>query len=536
LLLRRAIAASLAAVIAAHTSARSEDQNASPTAQGAADVAADHFAILEFRVLHNSVLTARQVEGAVYPHLGGDMTFKDVQAARADLEKAYRDAGYSTVYVDIPEQSVDSGVIRLLVTEGRLEHVAVRGARYFMNRRILAAVPSLEPGAVPHFPEVQQELARLNQASPDLRVAPILKPGPMPGTVDVDLKVKDDLPLHANVELNDRYTADTSHTRLNVNVSYDNLFQRYQSLSLQYQTAPQNSRDARVLAATYLVPLIDLGTTLALFAVKTDSDVATVGTLAVLGKGHVYGTRYIVPLGPSGKFFPTLTFGVDLKKFDENVLLEAGAGLQTPIKYLNWSVVYGGSLVQERASTSFTVAANFGIRGLLNDPAEFESKRYNAKPDYVYWHADASHLHPMPFGTEIALRLSGQYTTEPLIDNEQFAIGGVDSVRGYLEAEDLGDIGVEGSIELHSPHLASAFGVHPREAYLYLLYDAGVASLIDPLPTQISRHDLQGWGLGFRVSGFAGFDAGLDWAHSLVATTYESANDSRIHFHFRYGF
>ena len=530
------LAMALAPLFATSAPADDAPPAAAEPAPGPGAAAGDRFAILEFRVLHNTVLAARQVERAVYPHLGAEMTFNDVQAARADLEKAYRDAGFSTVYVDIPEQSVDSGIIRLSVTEGRLDHVAVRGTRYFMNRRILAAVPSLEPGTVPHFPEVQQELARLNQASPDLRVAPILKPGPMPGTVDVDLKVKDDLPLHASAEVNDRYTADTSHTRVNVNVSYDNLFQRYQSLSLQYQTAPENSRDAKVLAATYLAPLTGLGTTVALFAVSTDSDVATVGTLAVLGKGHVYGSRYIIPLPPSGKFFPTLTFGLDLKKFDENVLLESGSGLQTPIKYLNWSAVFGGSLVQERGSTSFTIATNFGIRGLLNDPIEFESKRFDAKPDYMYWHADASHVQPLLWGTEVALRMAGQYTTEPLIDNEQFAIGGVDSVRGYLEAEDLGDIGIEGSVELRSPHLDSAFGIHPREAYVYLFYDAGVVSLIDPLPSQIARHDLQGWGVGFRVSGFAGFDAGLDWARSLVSTTYESVGDSRIHFHFRYGF
>ncbi len=503
---------------------------ASPTPKG--QVADDHFAILEFRVLNNSVLSARQIERAVYPHLGPARTFADVQAARADLEKAYRDAGYSTVYVDIPEQSVDGGIIRLAVTEGRLNQVAVHGTRYFMNRRILAAVPSLEPGAVPHFPDLQKQLNALNQSSPDLSVAPVLKPGPTPGTVDVDLKVKDDLPLHANLEVNDRYTPDTAHTRLNLNLSYDNLFQRNQTLSLQYQTAPKDQSEARVIAGTYLVPLPSVGATLAFFAVDTDSDVATVGTLGVLGKGHVYGARYIVPLAPSGKFFPTLTFGVDLKNFDESVLVASGPGLETPIKYLNWSAAYGATFVRGRATTSFTLATDFGIRGLENNQAQFESKRYGATPDYVYWHADASHVRPLAFGTELALRVSGQYTTEPLIDNEQFAIGGVESVRGYLEAEDLGDIGFESSVELRSPHLPTLFGIHPREAYLYGFYDAGVVSLNDPLPTQTARYDLQGWGLGFRISGYAGFDAGFDWVHPLISAIYES----RIHFHFRYGF
>jgi hemolysin activation/secretion protein len=519
------------------TAAADTQSSPAPEQTPPVDGRANRFAILEFRVLHNSVLSTREIERAVYPHLGPNKTIEDVQAARADLEKAYHDAGYSTVYIDIPEQGVDSGVIRLAVTEGRLDHVAVHGTRYFMNRRILAAVPSLQPGVVPHFPDVQKQMNSLNQASPDLSVAPVLKPGPQPGTVDVDLKVKDTLPLHANVEVNDRYTADTSHTRVNVNVSYDNLFQRYQTLSLGYQTAPEDSRDARVISGTYLIPLPSLSATLALFGVKTDSDVATVGTLGVIGKGQVYGTRYVIQLPSIGKYVPNFTLGVDYKDFNESILLEASPGLQTPIKYLSWSAAYGANMAYGQTTTSFTFTTNFGIRGVLNKPNEFESKRANAKPDYIYWHLDASHVHPVFFGTEVALRLSGQYTTEPLIDNEQFAIGGVESVRGYLEAEDLGDLGFDASVEFRSPHLKSLFGVHPREAYVYTFYDVGVVSLIEPLATQTTRNDLQGYGLGFRISGFDGFDAGFDWAHPRIKTPYETASDrSRVHFHFRYGF
>lgn len=506
------------------------------TAATPADSRADHFAILEYRVLNNTLLATRKIERAVYPHLGPDKTFKDVQAARADLERAYRNAGYSTVYVDIPEQSVDGGIIRLQVTEGRLDRVHVVGTRYFVNRRIVAALPSLQPGSVPYFPDVQKDLTRLNQLSADLRVAPILKPGPLPATVDVELKVKDTLPLHASVEVNDRYTADTTHTRLSVNLSYANLFQREQTLSLQFQTAPANARDARVLAATYLAPIPSVGSTLALFAVKTDSDVATVGTLAVLGKGHIFGSRYILPVEHSGSYYPTLTFGADYKKFDENVLLTTSSGVETPIKYLNWSFVYGGSIVNSRRPTTFTVAANFGVRGLVNDSAEFESKRAGAQPDYIYWRADGTHVEPLPFGGVVQFRAAGQFTTAPLIDNEQFAIGGVDTVRGYLEAEALGDIGINGSVELHSPEAPSVFGLHAQQAYLYTFYDAGVVNLIDPLPTQTSRYDLRSWGVGWRVSGFAGFNAEFDWARALLATAYERANGSRIHFYFRYGF
>jgi hemolysin activation/secretion protein len=511
----------------------------SPLAMAGSETAAqpsesEAFPILEYRVLNNTVLSTRQIESAVYPHLGPNRTLNDVQAARTDLEKAYHDAGYSSVFVDIPEQSVDRGVVRLGVTEGRLSKIQVQGARYFMNRRILAAVPSLQPGVVPHFPDVQREMTKLNQTSPDLQVAPILKPGPDPGTVDVELKVKDKLPLHASAEVNNNYTAYTTHARVNLNVSYANLFQRQQTLSLQYQTAPANSSDERVLAATYLVPLARSGNTLAFFAVDTNSDVATVGTLGVIGAGHVYGTRYIVPLHSGDKFYPSLTFGADLKLFNESVLVSAGPGLQTPIKYMNWSVAYGANLLAGASSITFNFANNFGIRGIFNTPEEFENKRAFAKPNYVYWHADTTFERPLPLGMRLALRIAGQYTTEPLISNEQFAIGGVNSVRGYLEAEDLGDVGVNGSIELRSPNITNIFGGHPKEAYVYVFYDAAVASLNDPLPSQVARYDLQGFGLGFRIADFGGFDAGLDVANPRITTPFETTNDPRIHFHFRY--
>jgi hemolysin activation/secretion protein len=58
---------------------------------------------------------------------------------------------------------------------------------------------------VPNFNQVEREIVALNQWL-DRRVTPTLRGGVEPGTVDVDLKVKDILPLHGSVELNNRYS------------------------------------------------------------------------------------------------------------------------------------------------------------------------------------------------------------------------------------------------------------------------------------------------------------------------------------------
>src|SRR5215470_10609469 len=69
------------------------------------------FDILEYRVEGNSVLPKLAIERAVYPHLGEKKRIADVEKARVALEKAYHDAGYATVVVNVPVQKVDKGVV-----------------------------------------------------------------------------------------------------------------------------------------------------------------------------------------------------------------------------------------------------------------------------------------------------------------------------------------------------------------------------------------------------------------------------------------
>jgi hypothetical protein len=40
------------------------------------------------------------------------MTLKYIEQAKSELEKAYRDAGYPTVLVTIPEQTIEGGTVR----------------------------------------------------------------------------------------------------------------------------------------------------------------------------------------------------------------------------------------------------------------------------------------------------------------------------------------------------------------------------------------------------------------------------------------
>ena len=150
----------------------------------------NHFYIREYRVQGVKHLPVLEVEKAVYPFLGPRRTAEDVEQARAALQKAYDEKGYKTVTVEIPPQEPKRGVVKLLAVENTVGRLRVHGAKYFSISQIKKQVPSMAEGTVVDFNRVTKEIIALNQLA-DRQVSPSLKPGVEPGTVDIDLEVKD---------------------------------------------------------------------------------------------------------------------------------------------------------------------------------------------------------------------------------------------------------------------------------------------------------------------------------------------------------
>lgn len=490
------------------------------------------FDILEYRVAGNTVLPAGKVEETVYPHMGEAKSIDDVEQARVALEKAYRDAGYPTVFVNIPEQKVEGGLVRLQVTEGGVERLRVVDSQYTSLEEIKSRVPELAEGKTPHFPTVQKQLASVNRGA-DRQVAPVLRPGKTPGKVEVDLKVKDQLPFHGGIELNNRYSANTTHSRLSGSLRYDNLWQLDHSLGISFQVTPEATDETRVIAATYVIP--DDGDFWAAYGVISKSEVVTsgVGDFRVLGDGTIVGLRYIHPLPGLTGYTHSLTAGIDYKDFGETIVADAGDG-NTPISYVPFSLGYDGNYQGDTSSTKVNLGLTFSIRGLGNDEQEFADKRFLASPDFAALRVDLKHTRQLPAGWQVFAHFSGQATDDPLISNEQFAIGGADSVRGYLESNSMGDEGVAGSLELRTPSLAKYLPGQIGMLYAFAFYDAGHVRIRNPLPAQTASFTLESTGVGLQLKNWRGFSGGVDYAHALHDAGQIEEGDSRLHFRIGY--
>lgn len=485
--------------------------------------------VREYRVRGTKVLPAVEVEKAVYPFLGPERTPDDIEAARAALEKAYHDQGFQTVFVAVPPQTGRRGVIFLEVTEAKVGRLRVKGARYYLPSDILKRAPSMQEGRVPNFNEVTKDIVGLNQSA-DLRVTPSVQPGVEPGTVDIDLTVKDTFPLHGSIELNNRYSADTVPLRLNGSLSYNNLWQLGHSLGFSFQVAPERLDDAKVFSGYYTAKIPGFNdVSLTLQGTKQDSNVSTLGGAAVAGRGQIIGARVNFGLPGSEGFYQSMSLGMDYKHFDEDVVVGADK-FSTPIDYYPFSFNYGASWLGKSGFTEFNSSINFHMRGMGSQSDKFDNKRYLADGSYIYLRGDLSRTQDLPGGLQVFGKVQGQIADSPLINSEQYAGGGLNTVRGYLESAALGDSGVFGTIELRSPSLIGKAGEKRNEWRLYAFLEGGTLMLSDPLPEQKSHFDLGSYGVGTRFRVFNVLNGSVDVAVPMITQGQSLANDVFVTF------
>ena len=529
------LAIGLAAIVFLPTARSTE---AAPAPAAPAPVAApapteQHFDIGEYRVVGNTALAIRDIERLLYPLLGPGKTLADVESARGALEKLYHDQGFGTVFVDIPPQTVSDNIVRLRVTEGRVESTKISGARYFPEREVIAKLPAATPGTVLQLSKLQEQLSAVNSETPDRSVVPVLKAGSAPGTVDLALTVNDTLPLHGSLELNNQATIGTRELRSIASLSYADLFGRQDTIALQYQFTPQQFDQVRVIAANYVPRAFDSGLQASFTYINSNSNVPTAGTLGVLGIGEIFGGRLTYPVLKTAATVQTLSVGADYKHFRNTINLDATTALNTPISYLNLSAAYSGYWRADFVTTTVNLSANAGPRGLVNNSTAFANDRYRGRANYFYLRGDLATIVKLPGDFSLRVRIGGQSAAEPLITNEDYSIAGADGVRGYLEAEELADKAIKGTLQLNSPGWRRGDRIWLDG---YGFFDAGKTVVIDPLPGETGGATLRSWGLGFDVLPGEKVTASATWARVLNGGSATRADSSRLLFLLRGSF
>jgi hypothetical protein len=274
------------------------------------------------------------------------------------------------------------------------------------------------------------------------------------------------------------------------------------------------------------------------------------------------GGRLSMPLPQISKLTSTLSVGLDFKRYrlvsyNSNNFITSftytnqGSGptsiVQTvsspqptrryAVDYLPLNAGWNGVLPDKYGTTFFNTSANFDPFAAFSKDAAFSGASYStkARANYVVVQAGADRQQTIYKDWTVKLHADGQWADGPLFSNEQYAMGGVNGVRGYTDGEAYGDEGWRVMFEPQMPPIdIGMFGNEGSEEPCWLrgsvFMDYGETYLLNP-PAGNSGHQ-KFWGVGWAATVNIGthLDGRVSMAFPLTATQQTPAGGIHIYF------
>jgi hemolysin activation/secretion protein len=264
----------------------------------------------------------------------------------------------------------------------------------------------------------------------------------------------------------------------------------------------------------------------------SNSNVTALGSTDVAGRGTSAGFRLLIPLGSTASFTHSFSVGWDYKRYYElDTFLSSRQSTSAPVTYYPLNATYAASWTGKHSTTDASIGVELGLAGLGSADAAFDTKRYTAPPGFSVLRASLTRDQNLPHDVQIWGSVQTQLTNDPLVSSEQLGLGGADSLRGYLEAETLGDYGAYLQSELRSPSLAKYIHGPLKSWRWHLFVDTGVVGQRGQvLPGTHAATNLSSVGIGTRVNLWGYLNASVQDAQALATGADTKAGTNRVLF------
>ena len=503
------------------------------------------------KVRHEGVTSPRTVEpgdvalakspdfdAAVQPYIGQPVTMKSLAELTRSIVAFFRDHDRPVVNVFVPEQSITSGFVQIVVVISRVEKVDATGARYFSNQMLRSEV-QLRPEEPISGSQLRSDLAWINR-NPFLQSDILMAPGNAPGTTDLLLRTQDRFPLRVYTGFEDSGNQFTGDDRVLTGFNYGNLFGIGQQLSYQFTTGLDTNKFT-AHSGTYVIPL-PWRHQLTFFGSYSNSFANLGPDLSSGGVNWQVSGRYEVPLPGSDHFTESVTAGFDFKRSNTDLIFGVATVSNVFTDVDQFVLGYQASYQDDYGSTSASATGFWSPGGLSNnnDDTDYMATRAEARSDYTYGIFSLNRVTRLPFDFTWTLRGLFQESDANLLPSEQLGLGGYATVRGYDERTANGDNGFLVSTELATPpvSIAEFLGIKKVKDQLQFLgfVDYGGTSLHQITPADINPNsNLLGVGPGLRyvINPYVSirFDYGFQMTDTTdyINTGFDSHHHSRGH-------
>jgi hemolysin activation/secretion protein len=413
--------------------------------------------VKKFVFTGNSVFGSSTLAKLIDKYTGRKITSDELEAARQILTLYYISHGYINSGAILPDQNPTNGVIQFQLVEGKLTTVAVTGNHWFRTWWLRNEMR--QAGGEPlNFNHLKEGMQVLRENPTIAQVNAELQPGGAPGESQLKMEVQDRQPFRASLEVNNYRPPSVGSTIVEAHVADLNLTGNNDPLLLTYGIVTSTPggfelSDFDNAAADYRFPISPWRTTMEIGADKNNSCIlaAPFNQLDIVSKLTEYHISVHQPVFENPKRSLVLSLELDSRRSETFLLgqpftLSPGAkdGVEDVLvprfiqEFVDRSQVHVFSF-----RSQFSLGVD-GYRSTINSgPPDGHFFDWLGQTQYIRRLGDTDNL--------IVARLSGQIADRPLLSIEQLELGGISSVRGYLENQVLSDNGVLASLEVRVP-------------------------------------------------------------------------------------
>lgn len=488
-------------------------------------------------ILNEGVILPPKVEQVLAARLNQPLSLASLDAMVREAIVAYRSSDMPVVDVLVPEQQIQSGVLQLVIIEGRLGNVLVEGNEYTSENYLRSQI-SVHQGEILSEGALMQDLAWINK-NPFRRVDMIYAPGETYGSTDLVLRTEDVRPFSVYAGYENSGNALIGEDRFLAGFNWGGplFFSNESTLSYQYVTDSDFDKiqGHSAVWSSYL-PWRHQLTLLGAYVSSDASIEVDDQVLAIGGENKQGSLRYGIPLPRTkGRFTHDLELGFDYKSSNSNLSFNQLEVFDTTSEILQFSVGYNAIGRDRYGQTKLDSEIVVSPGGLTNenDDEIFRSQRGGADSTYVYTRAGLERTDSLPNQFTLLTRLEGQLSSANLLASETLGAGGYDTVRGYEQRLVRGDNGILAGIELRTPSvsLTNVAGFRNLRDGLQALtfYDFGYLQNTDLLEGEPGHLSLGSVGVGLRYQLDNNLSIRLDYGYQVQESGFDDGEDGRVH-------
>ena len=491
--------------------------------------------VREVRVTGSTVFSAQAFEEITAPYVGRDVTQEELAALRQALTLKYVNAGYINSGALLPDQQVVDGVVEYRIVEGRLSGITVTGNErmqgdYIADRLALGGAAPLNVNAL------QDRLQILLQGPFVERINAELSPGERPGEARLNARIQEGPRSQISATLDNDVSPSLGEARAGLRGQWYSPSGRGDILGWELAAAS----GYRKASASYGIPIAANDTTLEIFADLSRAKVVErpLNALDIQSKSSTIGLRLSYPVIRTAREQLNLIAGLDVRQ-SESELLGTGFAFSPGVEPDGKSKVSVLRLVQDyvgRDSGQVTAArSTFSLGTGAFGATDLGNSLPNGK--FLAWLGQFQHARRL--GTtdnQLVFRLDVQLTNKPLLPMEQFAVGGIRTVRGFRSNQLVRDQGYATSVEVRVPVMRNADGAAILQVAPFVdLGGAWYKTRATDSPQRLSSA-----GVGLRWDPRPGLHAELYWAQTFsgrnVVNPSQSLQDRGWHMTLRADF